>query len=695
MLELLQPSRTTSHGRGTARHQLMRALVAAPDRLVLAFFWTSLVVAVCILLGIFVPWVVLPVAAVTVVLCWRLAPGPLPTRAPHAWGSFIALAIALLWFVVQLPYASRYIVVLRDPGFLTLAGLWLSENPGPNMPVGSAEAVAAAVPGVSPYMAPYYLEDGLLHVQGAKLLPGLVAMPGWFAGERGVLAGNLLIGALALIAVYGLARRMMGPLWGLVPVLALACAVPLAVLSRAAYTEPMTVVVIFGGLTLAWSAFESGRWWHLALAGAMIGSSALSRIDGAASVIGLIGALGLVAGASLAPRVRRRYWIGAAAAALAAVLMVVLGYLDLATNSRYYLRDLSGQYSSLIAVLVAVTLFALLLPLGRWADPLRTLVHRHRRGLSFAAAAVAVVVAVVLFTRPWWYTAHLIAAGSPYADFIERMQAAEGLPVDGTRSYDELSVNWLAWYLGWPAVVLGLGGVAALVQRAIRRRDPRLLVVAAVIAAPTALYLWRVSITPDQVWAIRRFLPVSIPGLLVIATWTAREIIGRWGRSTRAASGRAVVAAGVAGALIVAPSLTTWGNLFTTVEMGGRLEELRRACALIPDDRVVYVRYGNPPYLATLTTMCGVDGVELQGPPTQEQLAEIRHAWGDRPLTIMTFRSDLVPWTVAEPAPVSVTQVTSWPSRLSSLPSEPLVTPSTLWAGTILEDGSVEPLPAP
>ena len=36
-------------------------------------------------------------------------------------------------------------------------------------------------------------------------------------------------------------------------------------------------------------------------------------------------------------------------------------------------------------------------------------------------------------------------------------------------------------------------------------------------APPALLYLWRPTITPDQVWAARRFLPAVFPAVILLA----------------------------------------------------------------------------------------------------------------------------------------------------------------------------------
>ena len=142
-------------------------------------------------------------------------------------------------------------------------------------------------------------------------------------------------------------------------------------------------------------------------------------------------------------------------------------------------------------------------------------------------AAIA-LLAATLISRPLWMVGHHIALGTGYDRLIGGLQRHECLAFEPTRSYDELSVTWLSWYYGWPLVLLAFAGLALIARSAIRSRDPRYLILLTVIAAPSALYLWRVSVTPDLVWAMRRFLPVTIPGFLLAATIT---LVALWSKT--------------------------------------------------------------------------------------------------------------------------------------------------------------------
>jgi hypothetical protein len=662
-------------------------IVSTPDRLVLVLFWTCLLVALTVLTGVFSPWVVLPLVTVALAATWRLMPDAFPATRGSVVGALSALTLALGWIVLNLPYASRYLTVTRDPGFLTLEAIWLSKHPSPDIPMGSALAVQQSIPGVFASTAAYFPADGTLHAQGAKLVPGLLALGGWVGGDVGVLAGNLVIGALALLALYGLARRVVGPLWGLLPIVALAGSVPLAAFSRAAYTEPLTVVLIFGGLTMAWSAFQTGIWWRYGLAAALVGATALARIDGATSVIGLVAGVGLAAAAPLGAQSRRHLRVALAAVAGAALAMVGIGYLDLRWHSPGYLSDLGSEFRMLTVALIATVVVSIALALPPTWTPVRRWVLRHRHGLSMGAMSAIALVAATLVSRPLWLVEHHIPLGSGYDRLIGGLQRQEGLAFQPTRSYDELSVTWLSWYYGWPMVVLAFAGLALIARSAIRSRDPRYLVLLTVIAAPSALYLWEASISPDLVWAMRRYLPVTIPGFLLAATVT---LVALW--SIKRWWARAIV--GVLAATIAVFPMLDWGSLFNTAEQGGRLAEINAVCAAIHGDHVLYIHVGEPQYLATLRSVCDVDVVEVRQVPTTGELSAIRRVWGGKDLSVVAFGPGVLPWQDGvAPPPLKTSTITTWTYSLSHIPKDPSAVTSTVWVGVINQDGAVTGVP--
>lgn len=145
------------------------------------------------------------------------------------------------------------------------------------------------------------------YLQSTTIVPGLIAVAGWIGGITWLLQANVLIGAGALVAVYAVARRLAGPLFGLLPMVALAVSMPLLAFSRAPYTEPLSLLAVsVGALGLLCGARGGGRRAWL-LGGFGIGLAAMIRIDGVMVVIGAVIGIGACVGLAVG-RERRRRW---------------------------------------------------------------------------------------------------------------------------------------------------------------------------------------------------------------------------------------------------------------------------------------------------------------------------------------------------------------------------------------------------
>src|SRR5690348_11602627 len=112
------------------------------------------------------------------------------------------------------------------------------------------------------------------------------------------------------------------------------------------------------------------------------------------------------------------------------------------------------------------------------------------------------------------------------------------------------SFRWFAWYLGTVTLALIVIGFIVLTVRALRSDSPAFMLLAA--AGPvTVLYVGRPSISPDQLWAMRRYLPMVLPVMTIAAAAAAACAVawlaGRWQMSR-------VPAAVVLVALMVVPA---------------------------------------------------------------------------------------------------------------------------------------------
>jgi hypothetical protein len=106
----------------------------------------------------------------------------------------------------------------------------------------------------------------------------------------------------------------------------------------------------------------------------------------------------------------------------------------------------------------------------------------------------------------------------------------------------------------------------------------------------TTLYVFRPSIFPNQVWAMRRFLPVTIPALLLLGAWAAQALGDRL--AGRRPLARPLVPALAIAAALAVPAWQLADGLFDTREQSGALSAMDRLCDRLPEHAVVWTIAG-------------------------------------------------------------------------------------------------------
>jgi hypothetical protein len=665
---------------------LRRSLAAAPDVLVLALLAVTIAVGAAVTVRAFVPWVVLPVAAAVAVGLWRLRPDPVPGAGAWALGAVLALAGAAVWTVVQVRLAGENIVVDRDPAVYALTGIWLSDHPSVAVPMTDALRATSGIDSATTVALGFGRSLDPLQPEANHTVPGLVALSGWVGGIPAVLAANAAIAGIALVSLYAAARRLVGPLWGLLPPTVLALSMPMVVLGRSTYSEPLAVAMVCGAVAVLAATLRRTDWaarpqpWLLA--GLYVGAVALARVDGGLALIGAVLVVG--AAAVLAPAPPRQARRALTALGWAGAALLGLGLLDLALNSGNYLtrgRETVGVVAIVLGLAAAVGL-------ARWsirrAERWHAWVARHAERLGQGLALGSVLLSVLLLSRPLWLTSRLFAGSEGFERDIARYQQAEGLPVDGARSYGELTLTWVSWYHGWLLVLLGLAGVAAMLLWTVRDRRLPLLAALLPLGVPALVYVVYPNITPDQVWASRRLVVGAVPLLLLAATLLLRSLA----RHSRLGTVVAVVAAAT---VLVWPT-TTFSGLYIVRDRVGQVAETQAGCARIPDGRVVVA--GSRPgfdYIATPRIVCDAQVVQMTR-VSRDDLADLVAGWGGEPLTLLTFEPQVVPWTRPPAGPIHRSSIASWERSLIDPPARAPVQQRALWAGVVQPDGRVEPI---
>ncbi|RSN68818.1 hypothetical protein [Actinomadura sp. WAC 06369] len=563
------------------------------------------------------------------------------------------LAVVGAFTAYQVAMCSEQIIVRRDPASYVQFAVWLAEHG--SLPIPQDRwAFGGADPALAFESPAFYAEGGAIVPQFMAGFPIVLTPGGWLAGAHGILLTAPLLGACCVLAFAGLVARLVGPRWAPAGALLLAATLPMLWASRNTLSELPAIVLLLGGLSLLYDARgddpRTARAKHL-LAGLALGLIVLVRIDGLRDVLPLLALAGLLVG------LRRREGYRLAGGLL---LGIAAGLTEGVVLSRPYLEYLRGSVVPLLAiaagVAAATVLLAVLLRADRTNARLRALAGAVRGGrLPDVLAGLTVAAFLAFAARPLVQTATRVPDNPDdrlNAQFIEAVQKINGMAPDGTRQYTELSLHWVAWYIGVPALLFAVVGAAVLGRRLLRGRSARWLPAYAVIVWTTAQVLLRPGITPDHPWASRRLIGLVIPGLLLLAVfgaaWTARRVrrLGYSPRVLRWGVGTGYVVMLVPIVLVSAPYLVSRTEQ-------GEVAAVRTLCGRIGGDASVIAveRATADRFSQVVRGMCGVPTARTAPDATPEDVRRVIgkvRAAGRTPVLLGARRADVAPYGPAE-----------------------------------------------
>lgn len=532
--------------------------------------------------------------------------------------------------------AGQHLLTDRDPGVYVTTARWLA-----------AEGTLLVDPAVGPFAGRDDLgfeeqgwnldDDGRLEPQFLHLLPVVLAAAQLVGGDRALLLAPAAIAGAALLAFHLFASRLLRPWWALVATGALAVDLVWVHLSRDAFSEVSAVLLLFSGLAVLWDARTRGSAPRAFAAGLLLGGVATARVEGFVLLLPLLVAVAVeLLAAQAAPAAERRTAHRTMAGlVLGTAVTVAVAVADLLLFSTWYLDDLQG-------LLLAVAVGVLLVVVGGAAAVAVAAADRRRAGpgrrrdcgpapgarrvLAAVAAAGVVVLAALL-----WVVRPLVSTVTGSASVaIAALEQQEGRAPEGLRRYSEHSVEWLSWYIGPVALVAGIAGLALLVHRLVRARRPDLrpLPFLLVFGAVSLLYLWRPSIVPDQIWAMRRYATVTIPGLLLLAALAGQVVEDRLVAAGRTSLGPVV--AGALGVAMIGFPLSTLAPVAGMTTQEGLLGKVSEVCEAVGEDGALVVLPGGALELVTgqaFRSFCGVP-VAIAGEAFGEQdAAALAAAW--------------------------------------------------------------------
>jgi hypothetical protein len=588
----------------------------------------------------------------------------------------LALLLAVGFAGVNAKLATQDVVISRDPGVYSVASQWLVHHQ--SVDVDTMTRIFGGTRGLQSQSVGIGIRPEPDHVyfQGSHGLPAVLAVAGTVFGPRIMYGANAVLGGLALLAVYGFGRILIGRWPAFAAAVLVGATLPQLAFSRDTYTEPISQLLLFGGLSLLMLA-KRGRWPLWFLGGLVIAGSCVTRIDSFLVLPPVIATGALFLG--FAPKGERKAaGLDTAALYVGVTIPAALGYLDLKLFSAGYLHSLRADFRRIEVLIVVALVAAVVLVVLCWSTPLVRRLTELRQVTRTRIAAVVgggfLLLGALLAVRPLLMTAHGLDDPGKQA-FLKTLQVAEKVTIDPTRTYAESTVTWLTWYLGPFLVILGLLGLAVLLVRAVRNGDLSLTPFLLLFVVTGLGYLVKPSITPDQIWAMRRFLPTVVPALalaamLVVALvlawlrtrppgWSigaglvaavalvspafhpitasrlgaiALVLILSAGVLLALRGSRRLLSAGVATLALLAlavPIARTTRPLGTTAQGVGQLAELQHVCAGLPANAAVFLLGNISRTLPmSLRAFCDVPATWVDGgiPPALSDMKVIRTA---------------------------------------------------------------------
>ncbi|MCY9785596.1 hypothetical protein KIK06_17050 [Nocardiopsis sp. EMB25] len=572
-------------------------------------------------LGLFTPLAGIVVGVPVVVTACALVPRLIPDPEEDVpwWPVVLVLLIAVAFAAVQIAYHAEALVIRRDPASYAMYTVWIAENGSLPIPLRT-DLIAGDDPSLSYQSLAQYQRGDAIWPQFMAGAPLLTSIGYWLGGLTGMLVTTPVLGALGVLTLAGLTARLVGARWAPLAAVVLAVCLPQQWVSRFTYSEPATQILLLGGLVLAYDAlsrrsFLRDRWsaQHTlaAAAGLSFGLGLVVRIDVLRDLLPVLGFVGLLL---LARRGQALPLLGGLL--VGAGMGLYAGY----GLSRPYLDYLSDSLNPLLVITAVVIVVTVVATAALWRYGVPRV--ERVRWLPTAMAVLALIAMVGFAIRPllWPDYGH----GSDFTDhWVAAVQEREGLPIEGSRTYYDLSLYWVGWYVGLGTVLFAALGLALVLRRVTARREPQWVLPAMLLVWTVGTTLLRPAITPDHPWASRRLIALVIPAFILFAVWFLAWLTRYCDRAVRLdGSGPlirslpTVVAAGASVAMIVPTAATAAGGIMGYRQDVGTVAATENLCAHLPDDGSVVVVDGGMAgnYLPLLRNVCGLPTAAMDEP---------------------------------------------------------------------------------
>ena len=201
-----------------------------------------------------------------------------------------------------------------------------------------------------------------------------------------------------------------------------------------------------------------------------------------------------------------------------------------------------------------------------------------------------------------------------------------------------------------------------MVARTVRRPEADYCLVLTVAGIGTALYLWNPSITPDQIWAARRFVPAAMPFMVLLAAFAIAVVVELAWRPGWVVSPRPVLAIGAV-ALVAFPLGTTLPVRSFSPE-SGYLAAVEATCRATGPDAAIVTAANDPgstQLVGALQAWCNVPVATMTRPFSAAEVQHLAEQWQSegRTLWIIGLTPEVVKASAPGTSPAVIAVLTS------------------------------------
>jgi hypothetical protein len=361
----------------------------------------------------------------------------------------------------------------------------------------------------------FYLTSQTITVQFSHLFPVWLAQAFSTFGHYGLFRLNALFALLSSGIFYGLCRSFTPKPYAVIATLFLLLNPSQIWMSRITLTEIFTQFSILSGFLVLALAIKNSNRILARWAGLFFGFSALIRIDSLLLAPLLFISHLAQKTVDLPSEVKTSsIWYPFYQMALPLFSLAVCYYLFFSTPYFLYLK-----FSLMITGFLTLAALVLLIVI----TPNRSKYFRKLLTSKIFLALICFII-ISLAIYAYWIRPTI----EPFS-----VINWPGHVLHGTRNYYENSLINLTKYLSPFVVWGGIFGFLCMLWLIFQKKlNIELMPLLLIYGGITAAYLWKPSITPDHFWAIRRFVPLIIPGFIFFATfgicWILNRLRKKW-----------------------------------------------------------------------------------------------------------------------------------------------------------------------